>query len=282
MPRVRRFRPARCGRRRLYRRSKRSNRITTVPSGLNPVAPRYICKMKYSEYITTDATGQYVMNLNSIFDPNRTGVGHQPYGFDTMANLYNRYRVISCGWRIQRAMLDGGNPLMIGAIPSNDDSILWTDFSELRENPRGKYIMQNAGAGVVTLKGKSYLPALVGRTKAQYMADDHYQSIVTTNPIERCLFYILSYNANDVFAPGTGLQVLLEYTVEFFDIKRQVRSWAARFARRRPPPRELSLDHGKKKKMKCLARRSQGSRPALYPEATYSLRFIGIKEYWGV
>lgn len=225
MPRVRRG-ARRPYRRRQARRGRRMRRggITTVPSGLNPIPPRYICKMKYSEFITTDGTGQFTMNLNSVFDPNRTGVGHQPYGFDTMATLYNRYRVISCGWRIQRAMLEGGAPIMVGTIPTNDVGIFFTDFSELRENPRAKYITQNAGAGVVTLKGKSYLPSLVGRTKEQYMADDHYQAVVTTNPIEAALLYILTYNANDTAAPGTGLQVLLEYTVEFFDVKRQVRS----------------------------------------------------------
>jgi len=32
----------------------------------------------------------------SIFDPNYTGVGHQPYGHDEWATRYNQYAVISC------------------------------------------------------------------------------------------------------------------------------------------------------------------------------------------
>ena len=31
--------------------------------------------------------------MNSLFDPNRTGTGHQPYGFDQLSTFYNRYYV---------------------------------------------------------------------------------------------------------------------------------------------------------------------------------------------
>lgn len=224
--------------RRVYRRRNRRPRnvrrrragkrsITMVPRGLNPVALRYVGKMKYSETFTTDVDGQYIYRLNGLFDPNQTGVGHQPYGFDSLANLYNRYRVIACGWRIERAMLEGGNPLMIGSIPSNDAGIVWNlagGFSHMRECPRSKYVIQNAGAPVKVLSGKSYLPSLVGRSKAQYMADDAYQSTVVAVPTEATPLYILTYNTNDTPAPGTSLNIVLEYTVEFFDVKRQVQS----------------------------------------------------------
>lgn len=204
------------------RYGKRS--ITMVPRGLNPIAPRYIGKMKYSETITTGLIGDYQFRLNSLFDPNLSGTGHQPYGFDTLSTLYNRYRVIACGWRVERAMLDNGAPLLVGAIPSNDTSIVWNSFSELRENPRSKYIIQNAGAPVKVLSGKSYLPSLMGRSKAQYMADDNYQAIVTTNPAENAILYLLTANTNDTPAPSQNLNVVLEFTVEFFDVKRQVQS----------------------------------------------------------
>lgn len=183
--------------------------------------------MKYSTNITTNAvTGQYVFNLNSLFDPDRTGIGHQPYGFDNLALLYNRYRVISCGWRIVNPAGGFQGPsTMIAALPNNDISIVYTDAGEMVENPRTKYIIQNPGGPVTVLKGKSYLPTLVGRTKAQYMADDHYQAIVTTSPIEAALLYVQSFSpSTGAVAPGAPIQVVLEYTVEFFDVKHVVQS----------------------------------------------------------
>lgn len=198
---------------------------TLVNRALHPIPQRFITTMKYSEQITTDATGHYRLNLNSIYDPNQTGTGHQPYGFDTLSTLYNRYRVISCGWRIQCNWTSNGSaqPTLVGAIPANE-ALTFSSIAELRENPRAKYISQSYAAPTVTLSGKSYIPSLVGRTKAQYMADDRYQATVSANPNELAILNVVTApNGSD--SPSTAVvQVLFEYTVEFFDIKHLAQS----------------------------------------------------------
>lgn len=200
---------------------KRRQATTNVNRSLQPIPSRYICKMKYSETVSTDSTGQYVFNLNSLYDPNRTGIGHQPYGFDTLAGLYNRYRVIACGWRITSPT---ASYRQIGVMPSNDLGITYSTFSEMKENPRCKYIVQASGAAIQTLRGKSYLPALMGRTRAQYMADDNYQAVVNTSPVENALLYIQTATNSDIGEPSAVVQVILEYTVEWFDVKHIVQS----------------------------------------------------------
>lgn len=207
------------------RKGLSSGVTTTVNRSLQPIPNRYICKMKYSTSTVTNATGQAVFNLNSLFDPDRTGIGHQPYGYDPLANLYNRYRVISCGWRVQNPTGATGSAITTAALPSNDLGIVWVATDEMLENPRCKYIVQNPGAPVVTLRGKQYLPKLMGRSRAQYMADDNYQAIVTTSPNELGLLYLQTFNAlSGAATGGIGLTVLLEFTVEFFDVKRIVQS----------------------------------------------------------
>lgn len=203
-------------RKRLARRPRR----VLVNRALHPIPQRFITKMKYSEQVTTDANGQYRFNLNSIYDPNQTGTGHQPYGFDTLSTLYNRYRVISCGWRIQCNWTSNqtAQPVLVGAIPANE-ALTFLSMAELRENPRAKYISQNYGAGTLTLGGKTYIPSLVGRTKAQYMADDRYQATMSTSPSELAILNIATAPNGLDSTAATSIQVLLEYTVEFFDIK---------------------------------------------------------------
>lgn len=215
MPRI--YKKKASGRRRRPAMRRKRPVRTNVNRALQPIPQRYICKMKYSESITTDATGNYSFNLNSIFDPNRSGVGHQPYGHDTMLTLYNRYRVIACGYRINALLSTAANPVQVGAMPANE-VITFTSISELRENPRSKYITQNPGAATSLLSGKVYIPSLVGRTKAQYMADDRYQAQMGVSPSELAILNLTTNTSNETVV-SQQLNVLLEYTVEFFDIK---------------------------------------------------------------
>lgn len=201
--------------RRRVRRGYQTNNI--VGRTLNPIPQRAIVKMKYSEAVATGTDGLYTFNLNSVFDPNRTGIGHQPYGHDTFQTLYNRYRVISCGWRIQCLIPSSGSAVNVGCMPANE-VLLFTTVSEMRENPRSKYITQAPGASAMTLHGKSYLPSLVGRTKSQYMADDRYQAQVGSNPSELAILNIITTGNTDTPIQAT-IQVTLEYTVEWFDVK---------------------------------------------------------------
>lgn len=204
--------------------ARRRNPTTNVNRSLQPIPARYICKMKYADSVLTNVDGQHVMNLNSLFDPDRTGVGHQPYGYDTLSTLYNRYRVISCGWRATVCLSSAAPSIVIGAIPSNDVSILWASLGELLENPRAKYITQNPGSPALVLRGKSYMPALMGRTKAQYMADDNYQAIVTASPSETGLLYLQAFDNTGAPLGSIRINVVLEYTVEWFDVKHIVQS----------------------------------------------------------
>lgn len=206
----------------MIRRKRQARRPTKVSNrALHPIPQRFITKLKYSEFVSSNANGNFAFNLNSIYDPNRTGIGHQPYGFDQLATLYNRYRVISCGYRIHIAAgtgTSGQQSIQLAALPSNE--VLTTlSISEWRENPRCKYICQNAGAATQYLTGKVYIPSLVGRSKAQYMADDRYQAQVTGDPNELAILNLATANGADTTSGGSGIQVVLEYTVEFFDIK---------------------------------------------------------------
>lgn len=208
-------------RKKMVRRKTMGRRRPTslVNRALHPIPQRYVTKLKYSEVVTTDSIfGKYNMNLNSLWDPNQSGTGHQPYGFDQLAILYNRYRVISCGYRVNLALGSSTVPVILTAMPANT-VVTASTASEIRENPRAKYITQNPGSSSVILSSKSYIPSLVGRNKPQYMADDRYQATVTDSPNELAILNIQTFGSNDVALGSIQVQVLMEYTVEFFDIK---------------------------------------------------------------
>lgn len=215
----------------------RKKRVTTVKGGrvirkrsyatnnnlksLNPIAQRYICKMKYAQTVSSDGFGRYAFNLNSIYDPDRTGGGHQPYGHDTFETMYNRYRVISCSYRILAPKNDA--TLQLAVQPANE-VLAPTTAAEMKENPRSRYITQSPGGQVVPLSGKVYIPSLVGRTKSQYMSDDRYQAQFGVNPAELAILNLIATSGADVAVVGNPLHVELVYTVEVFDIKHLAQS----------------------------------------------------------
>lgn len=218
------------GKRRAYRKKpmwkKRGQRTTLVNTSLRPVPTRFITKHKYAEAVTLSTAGLnvYKWNLNSLYDPNRTGTGHQPYGYDQIGLLYNRYRVISCKYVVS-GIADSSN-IAVACLPANDTATVISNVSEARENPRCKYLVQNPGGTLKVLKGNVYLPALTGRTKTQYMSADSYQAQVGASPTELMVLNVFGQGLNDdpTFAPGITFNILLEYTVEWFDVVNQDQS----------------------------------------------------------
>lgn len=187
-----------------------------VNTALTPIPQRFVTKQKYSEtFAINSLVPSYVYNLNSPFDPNRTGVGHQAHAFDQLAILYNRYRVISCKWIING--YSSGGALRIGYIATNDLPSL-TSLSDLVERPRARFVCQNPGASTEYLKGSVSIASLVGRSKAQYMADDRYQAMTNADPSELALLQIVAASMSDG-TPEAALTITLEYTVEYFDQK---------------------------------------------------------------
>ncbi len=192
-------------------------------TALQPLAQRYICKLKYvtTAQLNLSNSFLYKFNLNSLYDPDRTGAGHQPHGFDQLAGLYNRYRVIGCNYTV--SVYSASDAVRFGVVPTNDDGIIWNNMSDFLETPRAKWTMQTPGGAAKILKGYVSLPSLMGRDKRAYMSDDRYQAQVSVSPAELAVLNIGAGNYSDASAT-TNMVVTLHYVCEFFDIKTQAQS----------------------------------------------------------
>lgn len=211
--------PMHTGRRATQRRARGT--VSIVKRSMNPFPQRMIVQHKYSESVNLNipiggTTSAYNWNLNSIYDPNRSGVGHQPYGRDQYAGLYQKYRVIACHYNVS---VDSTNSLQLFALPTNEIVTIATG-AQARETPRCRYVHQIAGGNTKVLKGKVYLPSLLGRTRAQYMADEDCQAAVGSNPSELCVLNTGVALIADVPVGSTvpaNIMITLTYIVEWFD-----------------------------------------------------------------
>jgi len=143
--------------------------------------------LKYTDnylFSGTPNPAAQVWRLNSLFDPDLTGTGHQPTYYDQWSSLYNQYIVTGCRVHLDVAS-DSSIPVML-TLAANDanSSAQGTDAnSEMKFSVR-KFIGPLTGDGVKSLDLKVSIPAAAGENLSQYMGDPSNYSGTGTNPAD--------------------------------------------------------------------------------------------------
>ena len=200
---------------------KRRTRRPLALRNSNPnqlIAPKYITTLKYSDIISppssiTGLSHNWQFNINSIFDPDRTGTGHQPLGHDQLALLYYRYRVFGVSWRA--TFFQSANIGSVYAVVANDSTTLAnSSYAVMKERPHA-FIKSVSTDKPTVITGRVSLPKLNGLTSAQFKANEQTQSLFGTNPSEQFFLNIGGIPAATTAAfPFT---VDLVFHVECFD-----------------------------------------------------------------
>jgi hypothetical protein len=101
-------------------------------------------KLVYTDYrVLTAVANQanYVYRLNSLFDPDQSGVGGQPAGFDQLKVLYGRYRVLACKCEVEAISNSTGGNGLLAIAPSDISSLtaVAEDIAGLRYAAAGTF-----------------------------------------------------------------------------------------------------------------------------------------------
>jgi len=161
---------------------------------------RYMTFKYYASFTFTVTLGtavQQTMNLNSLFDPDRTGVGHQPYGYDQMAALYNRYRVLRTKFKITFGTGVGSANVLVLPLNGLLPTAITTQatYDTAAENPRSRVSIQGGqGAPSITFHGNIALNNLNGCTMLEYKADDRFEAQIGASPTEVMVLNIAVLN----------------------------------------------------------------------------------------
>lgn len=107
---------------------------------------RMVITHKYQEIQTVTSTAgvlqKYQWSVNSLYDPNTTGGGHQPMYFDQVAALYDHYVVIGSKIRITVIGNVSTTPGFFAGCYIDDDTTTSTvsDITRLAEQTQGRFI----------------------------------------------------------------------------------------------------------------------------------------------
>lgn len=175
--------------------------------------------------LTSSATiAEYVYRINSLFDPNFTGVGGQPPGFDQWKLLYGIYRVLACKIDLEFC---GENGFVLGTMCVENSSASFAD-------PTAMGALRYSKSALAT----NFVPArmsmlvrvsdIFGVNDETVLTDDHFAAVVSGNPANVPYLHIAQKTS------GTGDIVLWRVRLTFYTRLEQAIATDDALSRRTP------------------------------------------------
>lgn len=159
----------------------------------DPFPPVKYCKLHYaSTYnMSSGTTGllgtEQVMNLNSLYDPDQSGIGHQPYGHDELALLYKVYKVTAVQFTlvITNPSSDGVVVAARVSPPLGAQSLTGqTGYAAAEQPMTVTRMINNTGSQVRVIKQYFPMAQIIGVTPLQFKAafNNSYTAAFGANP----------------------------------------------------------------------------------------------------
>lgn len=197
-------------------------RITMGSNQVFGFPPLLLTKLRYCETYalisTTGSIAKQVMNINSTFDPDSTGSGHQPLYRDTYASIYDHYAVVSAKITIQFQSLAATTGLACGAV-IDDDSTSSSTASTLMEQNLGKHFLLPPLSGSLSNRTITMFWDCKKHLGIDPYTSQTYKTAVGSDPSEIATLVCWVAPADGASSATTQVQVTLEQTVLFTELQ---------------------------------------------------------------
>lgn len=187
---------------------------------------RYKCKLKYAEEITIDVpigggAAVHEFRANDLYDPNITGVGHQPMGFDQLALFWNHFTVIGSRIRVKAlsksdgTVYDGVTGYYGVALSDTTGRYTGATISKILEE-EGRSAVKPFGANNwidTRFQGvtKSFSLKKYFNVSRYATGDDNYQCSNANSPIDQAIYTVFAAGVNGDNPTSVTLLVEIEY-----------------------------------------------------------------------
>lgn len=216
--RIARRRYRRRGRRTFKRRkfTRRGRKTAWRPFGASRTVSLVYCDV-ISVNPGLGANGVYSFRCNSLFDPNYTGSGHQPYGYDTLSTLYARYMVTGAKCTASAYPGEQFQGFGLGIKVSDEPALNSADPVAIQEQPQYRYKLFGNGtrAPIPSVSKGWSLRKMVTRQK---MNDEKYSATVDASPQDSWFFHVNLFPLNGVTdLSAMTLNIRITYRARFFE-----------------------------------------------------------------
>lgn len=209
---------------------KKRKRKSPILKAKGPLAQTQIATLNYADEFQLNPgiagiPNTYVFSCNGLYDPNITGIGHQPRGFDQMMTLYDHYVVIGFKAFISLHNQDGVYANQV-VTHIQDDVTTTTDYQDLMERRfiKTKILSPTTGGNDSATMTMSVNPnKWLGRSKP--LSDPQLKGSIATNPTEQCYLHLSAFPADNTSdSQAVRGTIRIQYRVMFIEPKQPSKS----------------------------------------------------------
>jgi len=154
----------------------------------------------------TGLAATQIFSANSLYDPDESGVGHKPRGFDQLMAMYDHYQVIGAKITIMTAQPSTSG--LVG-ISLQDNNVPSSDVEDRLERRA-----DNSVVGVIAASGDP-LALSLGYSQKHFFGlsgiDDKYQGSVTGEPADQAFFHVWIAALGTASTMTAALTVVVDY-----------------------------------------------------------------------
>lgn len=163
--------------------------------------------------------------VNSLFDPDFTGTGVQPLGFDQFSALYGRYAVIHSKYEVTFANTTS-LPVRIGFFLSPQSTVpsaaaTWSAQPFSKSTSLGAV---GSGRDVIVLSGSTNLFTELGVTQRQYQDEADFSATTSANPLRVLYLHVFAHAMTAAGNATVATFVKLTQTAELSQLVSQTYS----------------------------------------------------------
>lgn len=201
----------------------------SVPRKIFGFPDTLVTKLKYSDLITLTSTSnslaRYVFQPNNAYDPDYSGVGHQPMMFDQFAAVYARYVVLGAKLTASFSPISNtistaqpSGPLIVGIFEDYDTSLAAGNISFLMEsnNSTTAFLNNAQGGNNVKTLSATYSPQ---QSLGVSPEDDTISALVTASPARGYFTNVFMTETGLATPSSCNVKVDIEFTIRFFNQK---------------------------------------------------------------
>lgn len=191
-------------------------------TGRDPFVPGIWRDFTYTDQyvLTNGAVGvmgvERVLRLNSLYDPDATGAGHQPYGYDQITAIYQKYKVHACTFEVSWWGTSNSAFLCAQVAGPDDTSVLaGVSPNVVAERPNAEMqVFGGSSQNQVIFRKTVAISDIIGMNKLQFKTDiDGTTAQYNANPVRVAVLRLAIADPTASLAQdGMSMRVLVKLT----------------------------------------------------------------------